>query len=567
MSIAFTEHNRLATPVELASVPPPDFAHTFEPVELGPRYDGTPEHVLKARAFADAHRTSPAALVQLAQAEQSVGEDRAAIAAASQALAEVSQGGDDPVVFAAVQVLLSYGCIEDATKSLTKINNEELRDLLRARVAIQSGELDAAAELLDGLGSSEALATRGWIDLQLGRFDKAIRLFRKALEGEAPTAPVLTNLGYAHAALGAREKAIRVTRQARAIAPGDELVGFNLVSFYVADENLEAARGELERLRQMHPRRLRFDLAEADLFLHAGHPERAFDVLRRARTSVLWAYAEPQELAELEANLAFVEWRLGRKSSKAAATEVASQLERTDFRSLDIARLIPALLAHRDDALQLDQLLESLAANHTADELLFLKTHIALVHFEFDRATQLAKEWAEKEIFNTYAVSLAVYLLADVAGTLDEAISLGKRGCRIAGAAEQLVNNLAYAYALAGNLSEARDLLRVPHHESVYMTATEGLIEILSGNRERGSWLYDRSYELACQQSSSTPNLSQLVQLNKALALYRAGASKNVKLDMPERWERDPYLMAFRLAAERAGAEFGGNTSRAAETA
>lgn len=553
MSVVLTERNRLATPVELSVVPPPSFTGLeVARASVATPHDGTPDFVLAARAFAQAHDDSAAALVQLAQAEQSIGEIDEAVAAAQRALSLVSRDRDDPIVFAAVQVLLATGNGELAGEALAKINNKEIRDLLRARVAIDRGRFDEGAELLDGLASAEAVATRGWLHLQMQHFDKAIRLFRKAIESDGATVPLLTNLGYAHAASGARQKAIRITRQAQALAPDDELVGFNLVSFYIADDDLDAARAELSRLRAVHPTRLRFDLAEAGLYLWMHQPDQALVVLRRARTSSLWAYAEQRELAELEANLAFVEWRLGRTTREAAASVVVSQLKRTGFQSLDIARLVPALLSHRRDANQLGELYKSLAEVHTSDTLLFLETHIALAGCQFDRATELAREWATKEIFDAHAAGLAVYLLTEVKGAFDDAIALGNSALRVAGSSDDLRNNLAYVYALAGRLGEARELLRDHRPESVHLTATEGLVEILSGSIERGSALYDRAYEIASRQSNGDPTLPTLVRLNQSLALYRAGTEDELKLELPAGWEKNPHLVLFQQAAERA---------------
>src|SRR5438132_1160300 len=109
MSLVLTERNRLATPVELSATPPPTFAApTFDVLDLTP-YDGTPDYVLAARQFAENHRDSAAALVQLAQAEQSIAENDAALAAAARALSLIGRQGDDPLVFATLQVLLGCG--------------------------------------------------------------------------------------------------------------------------------------------------------------------------------------------------------------------------------------------------------------------------------------------------------------------------------------------------------------------------------------------------------------------------------------------------------------------------
>jgi len=335
------------------------------------------------------------------------------------------------------------------------------------------------------------------------------------------------------------------------LAPEDEAIAFNLVSFYTASGDLRAARDELARLRKVYPTRLRFDVAEADLYLRANEPEQAYAILRRARQSALWAYAEPIELAELEANLAFLEWRLGKENRKTAAKKVIEQLQRTEFRSLDIANLLPALLYSSEDAAAVEGLYTSLADVHARDALLFLETHVAIVQYKFSRAAELAVEWAEKEIFNSHAAGMAVYLLADVSADFERAFDLGTRALRIAGPTEELVNNLAYAYALAGDLTQARELLRDRRADSVFLTATEGLVEVLSGNTKRGIALYEAAHELA-QKQGGDRDLPAMVRLNQALALHRAGV-ENRGLDLPEGWQHHPYWVLFKEAAERAG--------------
>jgi Flp pilus assembly protein TadD len=551
MSLVLTERNRLATPVELSATPPPTFAApTFDALDLIP-HDGTPDYVLGARQFAENHRDSAAALVQLAQAEQSIGENQAALSAAGRALSLIGRQGDDPLVFATLQVLLGCGRGDLAIKALPRIKSDEVRNLLRARLAIEEGKLDEAGRLLEKLESSDALATQGWIQMELNEYARAIHLFRQAISNRGATAPVLMNLGYAHAALGSRAKAIKSTKQALALAPEDEAIAFNLVSFYAANGDLDAARGELARLREAHPTRLRFDVAEADLYLRADEPEQAYAILRRARQSALWAYAEHIELAELEANLAFVEWRLGKERRKTAAKKVIEQLQRTEFHSLDIAGLLPALLSTSEDAAAVEDLYKSLADVHARNTLLFLETHVAIVQCKFRRATELAVMWAEKEIFSSHAAGVAVYLLADVSADFDKAFDLGTRALRIAGSTDELLNNLAYAYALAGDLTQARELLSDRPADSVFLTATEGLVEVLSGNTKRGLALYDAAYELA-QEQGGDRDLPTMVRLNQALALHRAGV-ENLSLDLPEGWQHHPYWVLFKEAAERAG--------------
>lgn len=561
MSLALVERSRLATPVELSTSPPPKFAAPdFDVPDLG-TYDGTPAYVLAARRFAESHQGSAAAFVQVAQAEQTIHDNDAALAAAERALSLIPRQGDDPLVFAALQVQLACGRRDLAVKALQRIKNNEVRDLLRARLAIESGRLGDAAQLLESLDSPDALAAQGWIELEFDRYDRAVHLYRRAIASGGVSPAVLANLGYAHGALGSRAKAIKVTRQARALAPKDEAFAFNLVCFYMADGDFEAARHELAQMRDAHPTRLRFDVAEADLYMQVNEPGEAYSILRRARQSALWAYAEPCELAELEANLAFVEWRLGKTSRESAAKTAIDQLHRNDCRSLDIACLLPALLSTAEDETQVEGLYDKLSALHGRDAMLFLETHLAILQYRFRDAAELAVEWASKEIFNSHAAGVAVYLLTDAMGDFDRAYQVGTRALRTSRATEELVNNVAYSFALGGRLTEARELLSEHRTgDSVYFHATEGLIEVLSGNTERGRALYHAAYKLA--QMTRDRDLPDMVSLNETLAMHRTGV-EHPSLELPSGWQRSPYWVLFKEAAERAGLSCSPSTSSA----
>ena len=513
-----------------------------------------PQFLLSSRTFAERHQPSAAAAVRLAQAEQAAGNREAAVKAAVDCLQILRRQPDTAIAFALVQVLIGCDQLDIATQAIAQVPSEDLRATLEARIAIQRGELERALALLDSAESFEALTDRGWLLLQAHRFPEAIHVLRRALSIGGPNATLLTNLGYAHAAVGAREKAIKETKQAQAILPTSELIGFNLVSYHLAADRPGEAMRELARLREFHPTRLRFDLAEAEIHLRVDDVDTAYSTLRRARTSALWATAEGTERSELTANLAFVEWRLGKTSRNKAQQIVVEKLERSEYRHLPIAGLLPPLMRPRDVAGELEQLINKLQETNPGADLYLLRTHLAFLRCDFREAAKQAAAWAEDEIFNAHAAAHATYLLTDASGEVDRAISIGRTGLQIAGSTQQLVNNVAYALAAAGRLKEARSLLPNDLGESVYLTATAALIDILSGDVDQGVAGYDRAHELARRRAAIQPELAYLVLLHKAIALRRAGRSEGeVEIDPPAEFRDNPGVVLAQQVAKRAG--------------
>ncbi len=528
------------------------------PEEIGTAVEGVEpkvesDFVRGAQRFALKHSASAAAAARLAQAELASGNRTAAVIAAKRALDLMKKAPDGAGALAVVQVLVGCERFDLAERAIKGITEPTVQAIVRARLLIERGDLSAALEILDGIDTVEGLTARGWLLLETGRFADAVRVLRRALRKGGPTPPLLTNLGYAHAALGARRKAIAETMQAQVLAPASELIGFNLAAYFIADGDEERALAEIVRLREHHPTHLKLTIAEADVHLRADEAERAHRILRRARTSTLWATAPADELAELTASLTFVEWRLGQRSIADARQKVVAELARTGYKNLDITALLPALMRTRADADELARVVERIRAANPGVELGSLDTHLALLRCDFLRATEYAVAWSEEDIFNSHAAAAAVYLLVDVCGDFERAIAIGRVALRRAGHTDPLVNNVAYALSLSGHLAEARALLPTDSGESVFLTATSALVDVLTGDLERGVAGYDRAIELAKRAARTDPDLPAYVLLNKQLALVRAGVcdAEELRGELPPEWEERPHFVLFRQMAAR----------------
>lgn len=560
MTLVLPERDRLIAPVDLIAMAPVSFISEELPVFPyaleSPDEATVPAHVAVSRALAEEHTDSPTAAARLAQAEQSIGEDERAIAAARQALALVENSPDAAATAAAIQVLIGSDSLDDASRALRLLPDSGIRGMLGARLALHRGNLEETLEWLGGLEGFDALAMKGWVHLERAEWPEAIHALRGAIGAtERPTPGVLINLGYAYAALGSLKKAVRATKQAQLLNPESHLIAFNLVAFHRACGDFEAAEREVKELQQRHPDDVRIHFAEADLRLAAGDIRGAQKVLQRARTSSLWASANTIERSELTANLAFVAWRLDARSRESALGTIIEELERTEFRSLEIASMLPPLMTSTDAADQLARLVSSLEEANPGEPLDFLRVHLASLRCDFDEATRLAKELALQDIFNPNAAAQAIYLLADVWADYATAIEIGYSTIRRIPSSAVLRNNLAYALALADRLDEAREVLPDEIEDSVYLSATAALIDLLSGRIEEGAAGYRHAHELATEAADK--RLADLVIVNLLLAFHRFVKRRRIEgvhvhpIGLPPGWQQDPRLVLIARIAEQ----------------
>lgn len=565
MTLALTPHNRLAAPTDsipMSPLPPqPPSAEAFLTGFAEPGDTETPpSYLLTAREHAEEFDDSPVALARLAQAEESASNTAAALDAAERALKLSLSNHDDPAAFAAGQLLLGNGGAAIVRALLSKVRPGSPLAELAAKGAIACGCHDDAERVLAGSDSLEALMLLGWLALERGKPRKAIQLLRTALREYGGTPGVFTNLGYAHAQLGELARAIRETREALALAPGDRLIAFNLVSFLSANGARAEAIAVLDRLEEIYPADVDLALARADVFSRFGDRSSAHRTLQRARTSTGMATASRAARAQLEANLAFMRWLTGRRSRQDTRTVVLEQLRISEYRSLPIVGLLPALLQQSSDVDVVESLLAELERIHPARDLLFMKVHRAIVRRESSEAVALARAWVENDPLNPLAASLAVQLTGDIAGQYQAAVDIGCRALRYAPHDAALINNVAYALAEAGRLRAARELLaRVPFEDHVTLTATRALVDLLDGLVEEGLRGYRRAQALALQRKHQT--LAWLVEAYCTLAVrgldrelldsFRLQAPDELLLS-PE-VDQDVNVWLFRYRAEREG--------------
>src|SRR5665647_3965767 len=231
--LAFSNEEAVWSGTEMRAVDPSSLGAVLRVAEAPPVDSFSSAFADDARQLARTHSGSAAATARLAQAELNADQPEAALAAARQAIDLAKSAGDESALSVAAQVLAVLGEWKSAKEALGEIGNEPYWRLLDAAWLIQEGDATRALERLKGLDTIDGLALRGWLSIKQSDYSRAIRDFRLALRKGSRNPSLLTNLGYAHAATGAMEKAVGETREALRLAPSSKTAGLNLV-FYLS---------------------------------------------------------------------------------------------------------------------------------------------------------------------------------------------------------------------------------------------------------------------------------------------------------------------------------------------
>jgi tetratricopeptide (TPR) repeat protein len=494
-------------------------------------------YLLRARQALDANPHNPLAQARLAQAAQAAGESEEAVEAARRALELALEDQHIPAAHAGIIVLEAHGLGSELARLLDDPRAGHLPVNLRLRAAVAAGEHAAALSIISdpggmGTNSADALSLLTWLYLQRGDYRQAIAAGRRAQAAGAAGVALYTNLGYAHAALGDLPKAIKLTRQAVALAPSHRAACLNLVLYYKLTGEHDAALACLERLRAGEDMDVQLALATAAVMVYGGDHEQARRVLQRVRASAEWAHADSMRRAALEANLAFLRWKTGTANAHTTISSLRRALSASDYQSLSIAYLLCNLLMSSEYAPLLASVIERLQARHDLAELAGMRMVLALLEHDAPAALQLARQWSARDVLNPNAAAFATFLICDLEGDYPQAAELGVRALARAPSHLTLLNNTAYALALAGDLHRAGRLLdsvRGSGEQRVEIVATRALIALMNGHAERGLNGYRRAWDLALAQDDAP--LADRVAVNAVLACERAGLSDLAVLD------------------------------------
>jgi tetratricopeptide (TPR) repeat protein len=525
LAVAFKSDRELSAPTEMMPVPPMPFRIVEDTREFQVRESSNPI-LLQAMHLAERFPDSSAALGRLAGAALNAGELRIAVDSARKGLELAVAEHDQPALFACVEVLMATGMSEEGEPWLSSVDNDNAR-LLEAELFARRGDHLAALEKLGQVDSSRATALRGWLQVEVGQYALAIHNLRHALRDSPRRADLLTNLGYAYASIGERRKAFQSTTVAMSLDPDNRDVALNLVSYQVAAGNYERAFATLKRLRRRYREDPQLAAASAEVLLRQRRGESALLQLKSVK---YWARdLTAVEEAELTANIAFMEWRLDKRSKELTQQILREELVKSDFQSLGIGRMLASLLDGVSTLEALKKLRSALSEFHNSLSLLSIDAQIAFLNGNSEEALAISHLWAKEEPFNSGPATAITHLLCEAREEYSQAAEIGQRALRRIPSAGMLRNNVAFALAMSGRPDEAKRVLRdaidVDRLEELpYVVATRGVICLAEGDIEGGLQGYRRAASMA-----DSEDLATMILLRRDLAMLELGLTPDFK--------------------------------------
>ena len=346
------------------------------------------------------------------------------------------------------------------------------------------GELVAIARFLRaGDGGDSSLLAPAPFDKE-GMRHRAAAL-RRVVSTEPRNAIRWADLALAHVNLGALDAAKREMQTAVALSTDNRYVLRAAARFYM----LLGEQDRAHRLFTVDPAVIGDPWLHATELAVAQSAGRSSRFVRRARDVVDQRLFAPWHVSELAGELATAELRAGnaRQARKYMRAALLDPTENT------VAQAEWAAVRHgtqppEESALSAPLSFEARARLHLQDERYA------------DAATE-AELWHNDQPFALEPAVFSSYVTSVGTQEFDRAILAARQGLVANPDSAVLRNNLAFALANRGDLSDAAEELRkagvvADPHEYAVLTATRGLVAFRLGNHEEGRALYRDAVEL-----------------------------------------------------------------------
>jgi tetratricopeptide (TPR) repeat protein len=529
----------------------------------------------EARRLADAHPSSLVAQTRLLQALVGTGRGPEAVDLAERIVAlsddsDLASARTPLARYLAAVVLAGSSRLDDAESVLARLSGNGPWVRHYAAIAAERQDYSTALTRLGDHNDLLSRSYRGYVYFGLGRPQDALHELRAAqrLGDDSPT--LWCNIAYAHAWLGRPERALQAARRAVAVAPEDRQMSFNLASYMRAVGDFHGAIRELLRISSLRGSAdPMIAAALAHAYVSIGDFDNGVRVLRRA---VHHHSFEPDahELAELHANLAFLRWRTGDIDREKLRRELWTRTEAAAEPTVSLVRML-ANFARYDDATRVQSLYDRLAQSHSEDELVSVRVPLAALQGRFELAAHNAIANTKANPLDADAATEAVYLRACALGEFSEAGDMGIEALARIPADRMLLNNTAYALAMAGRGKDAQRVLDgVDAGNDPYLTATQGLVHYALGDVQGGNVEYERAADLIRETAPRSERdwLLQYLRANQSTAGLALGLStgRDVVADLsvgenPD-WNLDPRFLFIRALALRLGGAWGDKTRK-----
>ena len=399
-----------------------------------------------------------------------------------------------------------------------------------ALALIANRQIDRASDLLSievPLQSQFAtlFAARGSLNVIAGRYRLAIQDLRKAVRLRPEWVYARNSLGIAEALAGNAKGAEQRFREATRIGPlyADALL--NLAQLLESDGRLGEVLDAIERHWSPQFAPFRISIKAGDIALHLANPR----VARSWLESAVAAAKTREDRARALNNLGVAYDRLGRLQESLQCFVAASEEAASD---LYIANAARAWIEQGDAEQAIEWIrqdrferVRDVSSQHT------LATALIQVG-DIEPAISIARSLVEKDAGDRWAFSTFATLLAEYEQDADGAVAILIRAIRKWPGQAMLRNNLAYTYLLFDRTAEAEGVLaalddwKLSDEETVYVTATRGLLALHRGDLSGGWELYERAAAIAGRE-----RLRERVKVKRDLEMGRA----HLRLGSPER--------------------------------
>lgn len=428
---------------------------------------------------------------------------------------------------AALNLASLYVAIKDydtALKTYEKLlrnNPDDTRILINlANINFEKRQFREAKDIYEKIIKIDAknIASRNHlalINLIEHKFSEAISELRKCIQINNELPAIYNNLGVAFSAIGAHKKAIQSFKTALKIFPYYSSAVYNFAISLKRENIIEA----IELLEDYLERKENFQIREllARFYLENKQFQKALKNIINVFEFALKIDKNDKEIARLNNNIGVIYHSI--RDFKKAEDNYLACINRVGCNNKIIISNIIDLYFDLSKIEKAKEYIDIFKVNFGEKELYFY--YLAKYYYAIEKLEDSVDCMEKFLVINkkfppAYAFLSNIY--SEHLQNYRDAILLNKIGFENLPNEESIINNLAYNYLMNNEINKAAEILSKSKYmtENIFLTATNGLLNIKRGNITEGRKLYNRAANLA----ERTP-LQDLVMQKKHLELAK----------------------------------------------
>ena len=340
---------------------------------------------------------------------------------------------------------------------------------------------------------STKLSDEGYVDVHLAdvHVEESVKIayLKRVLKRWPRNAVAWTELALLYCQLGVEAKARRCIRVATNLAPSSRYVLRSAARFFVHVDDAEQGRDLLRNTRRTKhdPWLMAAEISTSQVM------GRASTLLKNGLNLLDRRKFMPSNTTELAASLGMQELQNGSKRKAKALFGQGARSANDNVR----AQLQWVELNHSDALPKIELRLED-EVDGEAKALGFQRME------DWSNTVKSARVWANSERFSERPSIFGSYISIEALGDAATAVEFLRKGMRANPNDGVLLNNLSVALAILGKTEGSAEKLKLAKkhssgstHDSIMLTATEGLLEYRRDNIQKGRDLYLSAMKLA----------------------------------------------------------------------